>query len=29
MKALKANITKALPVGTYVEACDNSGAKQL
>jgi large subunit ribosomal protein L14 len=29
MKALKANITKALPVGSYVEACDNSGAKQL
>ncbi|GIU69297.1 MAG: 50S ribosomal protein L14 [Candidatus Woesearchaeota archaeon] len=27
MKALKANITKALPVGAYVETCDNSGAK--
>lgn len=29
MKALKANITKALPVGTYVETCDNSGAKTV
>ena len=27
MKALRANITKALPVGAYVETCDNSGAK--
>lgn len=27
MKALKANITKALPVGAYIETCDNSGAK--
>ena len=27
MKALKANIPKALPVGAYVETCDNSGAK--
>ncbi len=27
MKALKANVTKALPVGAYVNTCDNSGAK--
>jgi large subunit ribosomal protein L14 len=27
MKALKANIVKSLPVGAYVGACDNSGAK--
>ena len=27
MKALKANIVKSLPVGSYVETCDNSGAK--
>jgi len=27
MKALKANIVKSLPVGAYVETCDNSGAK--
>lgn len=27
MKALKANVTKALPVGAYVPTCDNSGAK--
>lgn len=27
MKALKANIIKSLPVGSYVETCDNSGAK--
>ena len=27
MKAVKSHITKALPVGTYVETCDNSGAK--
>jgi len=29
MKAVKANITKALPVGSYVETCDNSGAKTV
>jgi large subunit ribosomal protein L14 len=27
MKALKANIVKGLPVGAYVDTCDNSGAK--
>ena len=27
MKALKANVTRALPVGAIVEPCDNSGAK--
>jgi large subunit ribosomal protein L14 len=27
MKALRANIVKSLPVGAYVETCDNSGAK--
>lgn len=27
MKAVKSSIAKALPVGTYVETCDNSGAK--
>jgi large subunit ribosomal protein L14 len=27
MKAVKANITKALPTGAWVETCDNSGAK--
>ncbi|MEM4637595.1 MAG: 50S ribosomal protein L14 [Candidatus Woesearchaeota archaeon] len=27
MKGLKAKITKSLPVGSYVETCDNSGAK--
>ena len=27
MKALKANIVKSLPVGSYVDTCDNSGAK--
>jgi len=29
MKAVKARITKALPVGAYVNVCDNSGAKVL
>lgn len=29
MKALKANIARALPLGCYVETCDNSGAKVL
>ena len=27
MKAFRAHISKALPVGCYVEPCDNSGAK--
>ncbi len=29
MKSLKANIVKALPVGAYVDTCDNSGAKTV
>ncbi len=29
MKAVKANITKALQKGSYVPTCDNSGAKLL
>ncbi len=29
MKALKARIPKALPHGTLIETCDNSGAKLL
>lgn len=29
MKALKAKIPRALPVGTELETCDNSGAKIL
>nr|AJS12438.1 50S ribosomal protein L14P [uncultured archaeon] len=29
MKAVKAHITKGLPVGAYVETCDNSGAKVI
>lgn len=27
MKAINANITKGIPVGTIMETCDNSGAK--
>ena len=27
MKPVKANITKGLPLGAYVDTCDNSGAK--
>lgn len=27
MKPIKARVTRALPVGSWVEACDNSGAK--
>lgn len=27
MKAIKARITRALPIGTEMETCDNSGAK--
>ncbi len=27
MKAAKARITRGLPVGSYIETCDNSGAK--
>jgi large subunit ribosomal protein L14 len=27
MKAIKSHIVKALPVGSYVDTCDNSGAK--
>lgn len=29
MKAIKGKITRALPVGTHLETCDNSGAKVL
>ncbi len=29
MQAVNARITRALPVGSVVEACDNSGAKRL
>jgi large subunit ribosomal protein L14 len=29
MKAIKANVTNGLQVGSYVETCDNSGAKIL
>lgn len=29
MKAIKANITNGLQVGSFVETCDNSGAKIL
>ena len=29
MKAIKANVTRALPMGSEVETCDNSGAKVL
>jgi len=29
MKAIKANITHGLPVGSEVETCDNSGAKVI
>lgn len=29
MKAIKARIPRALPVGSWVETCDNSGAKVL
>lgn len=29
MKALKARITKALPIGSEIPTCDNSGAKVL
>ena len=29
MKAVKSRISKALPVGSEIETCDNSGAKML
>jgi large subunit ribosomal protein L14 len=29
MEAIKAKITKALPVGSVVDTCDNSGAKKI
>lgn len=29
MQPLKARITRALPVGSYIETCDNSGAKLI
>ena len=27
MQALKSNVTKAIPIGSEIETCDNSGAK--
>ncbi len=29
MRAVKAKITRGLPVGSYIETCDNSGAKVI
>ncbi len=29
MQAHKANVTRGIPVGAYMEPCDNSGAKQV
>jgi large subunit ribosomal protein L14 len=29
MKAIKASITKCIPVGAYIECADNTGAKKL
>ncbi len=29
MQAIKARITRSLPVGSIIDACDNSGAKRL
>ena len=29
MKAIKGRMTRALPLGAYIETCDNSGAKIL
>ena len=29
MQALKSNVTRALPVGCWIDTCDNSGAKIL
>jgi large subunit ribosomal protein L14 len=29
MKAVKAQVIRALPIGAYINACDNSGAKVL
>jgi len=29
MKAMKSKVTKALPVGSEIETCDNSGAKVI
>lgn len=29
MKASKSNVTRALPVGAYMDTCDNSGAKRV
>ncbi|MBI2151749.1 50S ribosomal protein L14 [Candidatus Woesearchaeota archaeon] len=29
MKALKGKVTRSLPSGAYIQACDNSGAKVL
>lgn len=29
MKPIKANVSRSIPVGAYLETCDNSGAKQI
>ena len=29
MKAIKSNVTRALPIGSRMETCDNSGAKVI
>ena len=29
MKAVKARVTKAIPLGAIIETCDNSGAKRI
>lgn len=29
MKAVKANVTRGIPVGAHIDTCDNSGAKRL
>lgn len=29
MQAVKANVSRGLPSGTYIQTCDNSGAKML
>jgi len=29
MKAIRSSVTRAIPVGSVIEACDNSGAKMI
>lgn len=29
MKPIKANVTRAIPVGAHIDTCDNSGAKRI